>query len=312
LGFKYSVVAETLSFIGYDILENPQAILKAVKDAGYDAIDLPGNPSRVDGKAMRRLTDAAGLAVPEMLGAWAYFHAGEDRCLSGPDEVPRRRGIEYAKKAIDLVVEVGAHLFEICAPQPPVPELPFSTEPIKVVRDRFLAAMREICAYATERGVAILLEPLNPYEAIPGVLTSVYDAIHVIEDLRPYDVGIQPDIFHMNMSDPTVPDTLRAAGRHIRHMHINETNHGPLGAGHADHRAILQALVDIGYTGYLAVYMPYTTQAAAASVAHGYGHADAKAGPVSRDLSDLRFHLEQTIGYLKNLEQTLVPPPIAA
>jgi D-psicose/D-tagatose/L-ribulose 3-epimerase len=306
LGFKYSVVAETLSFIGYDVLDNPRAILQAVKDAGYDAIDLPGNPWRVDGKAIRQVTDAVGLAVPEMLGAWAYFHAGEDRNLSGPDEVPRRRGIEYAKKAIDLVVEVGAHFFEICAPQPPVPELPFAKEPIEVLRGRFIAAMKEICAYATERGIAILLEPLNPYEAIPGILTSIYDAISVIEDLRPYDVGIQPDIFHMNISDPAIPDTLRAAGKYIRHIHANETTHGPLGTGHADYRAILQALLDSHYTGYLAVYMPYTTQAAARSVAHGYGHADVTAGPATRDLSDLRFHLARTIGYLKNLEQSLI------
>lgn len=304
-------MADTFSFIGYDILENPRAILQAVKDAGYDAIDLPANPWRVDGRAIRQMTDAVGLAVPEMLGAWAYFHAGEDRNLASPDEVPRRRGIEYAKKAIDLIVEVGAHFFEICAPQPPAPELPFAKEPIEVLRGRFMAAMKEICAYATDRGIAILLEPLNPYEAIPGVLTSLYDAVSVIEELRPYDVGIQPDIFHMNISEAAIPDTLRAVGKYIRHMHVNETTHGPLGAGHADHRAILQALVDIHYSGYLAVYMPFTTQAAAGSVARGYGQSHVTAGPATQDLSDLRLHLERTIGHLKNLEQTLVLQPVA-
>jgi sugar phosphate isomerase/epimerase len=174
------------------------------------------------------------------------------------------------------------------------------------LRGRFIAAMKEVCAYATERGIAILLEPLNPYEAIPGVLTSVYDAVSVIEDLRPYDVGIQPDIFHMNVSDPAIPDALRAVGKYIRHIHINETNHYGLGTGHADHRAILKTLKEIGYTGYLCVYMPFTTQVAAGAVGQGYGHADVTAGPATQDLSNLRFYLKRTIDYLKDLEQSLI------
>ena len=305
MSFKYTVVCDTLSFLGYDVLENPRDILQIIKDAGYDGADLPGDPRRMDGEALRQIVDSVGLLVPEVLGAWAYFHGGEDRDLAAPNEDVRRRGIEYAKRSIDLAAQLGARYFEICAPQPPVPQLPFPELPVKVLRDNFLEALREICEYASTREIMILLEPLNCYEAYPGVLTSVYEAASLIKDLEPYDVGIQPDIFHMNVSDPAIPDALRAVGQYVRHVHLNETNHCRLGTGHADYREIMRTLRDVGYTGYLAIYMPYTTQAASQMVERGYGrlHRSAESGGAIKP--DLRMYLEDAIRYLKTVESSL-------
>lgn len=43
MGFKYSVVCDTLKWIGYDVLANPHEVLGAIKSAGYDGADLPGD-----------------------------------------------------------------------------------------------------------------------------------------------------------------------------------------------------------------------------------------------------------------------------
>ena len=102
MSFKYTVVCDTFSSLGYDVLDNPREILQLIKDAGYDGADLPGDPNRMDGKALRQIVDSVGLDVPELLGAWAYFHGGEDRDLAGGDEEARGRGIAYAKRTIDL------------------------------------------------------------------------------------------------------------------------------------------------------------------------------------------------------------------
>ena len=112
---KYSVVCDTLSWMGYDVLESPQKILQTIKDAGYDGADLPGNPQRVDAAELRRIVESVGLEVPEVLGAWAYFHAGEDRNMAGGDEQTRRRGIDYAKRGVDLAADLGAVYFQLCA-----------------------------------------------------------------------------------------------------------------------------------------------------------------------------------------------------
>ena len=48
MAFKYTVVTDTMPWIGYNVLEQPQEVLSAVKEAGYDGIDLPGDVSNVD------------------------------------------------------------------------------------------------------------------------------------------------------------------------------------------------------------------------------------------------------------------------
>ena len=83
MGFKYSVVCDTLKWVGYDVFQDPRGVLTAIKHAGYDGADLPGDPARLNASVFRKIVEELGLKVPEVLGAWAYFHAGENRDLAG-------------------------------------------------------------------------------------------------------------------------------------------------------------------------------------------------------------------------------------
>jgi len=303
--FKYSVVCDTLKWIGHDVLADPHEVLGAIKSAGYDGADLPGDLQRANPKTLRPITDSLGLKVPEVLGAWAYFHAGENRDLAGLDEAARRTGIDYARKAIDLAAELGAQFFQVCAAQPPVPQVPFPEAPIPVLRQNFASACREICEHAAKRGITVLFEPLNLYEALPGVMTSVYDAIRVIDELGFDNLGVQPDVFHMNVSEASIPDALRAAGKRMKVIHMNETNHYRLGAGHADYRAIMRTLKEIGFDGWISVYMPLTSQVVLGLTSAGYGRSGnvSNESPVARP--DLRGTLAQQLEFLREIEHTV-------
>lgn len=303
--FKYSVNCDTFKWVGYDVFDEPQACLAAVKAAGYDGADIGGNLARLDPDIIRPIAEGLGLAIPEVLGAWAYFHAGENRDLSGLDASARLTGVAYAKRAIDLAARLGARYFQICAAQPPVPELPFPATPIATLRANFLAACREICEHAAPRGVTVLFEPLNQYEAYPGVMTSVYDAIRVIDELGYPNLGVQPDVFHMNISEASIPDALRAAGQRIRVVHMNDTNHYRLGAGHADLKGIVRTLKELGFDGYISVYLPLVNQELLGVTAAGYGRAghDGPKGGVTRP--DLREMLAMQLDYLKVLERAV-------
>ena len=294
--FKYSVVSDTIRRLGLDILETPQEILEAIKAAGYDGVDVPGgHPERVNAKAIRQTADSLGLEIPEVAAAWAYFHAGENRDLAGSDEEARRGGIVYAKRAIDLAVELGAQFFQICAAQPPVPQVPFPKLPIQTLRENFLESTREICEYAAGRDISILFEPLNRYEAYPDVLTTIYEAISLIDALGFPNLGVQPDIYHMNIAEASIPDALRAAGKRIKVMHMNETNHYYMGEGHADYKAIIRTLKEIGFDGYLSVYMPLISQ----EVSYGADNGDSLTRP------DLQTVLERQLRFLKEIERAV-------
>ena len=261
MSFKYTLQSDTLPWVGYNLLENPDEVLAAAAEAGYEGIDLPGNPHRMDGKEWRKRVEKAGLVVPEVLAAWGYYHAGEERNLASSDAAARERAVQYAKDTVDLAADAGALYTQLCAAQPAVPQLPWPVESVEVLRANFRESIREVCEHAAGRGIGILLEPLNNYEGLPGVLTTLYEAVNYIDELGFDDLGVQPDIYHMNIEEGSIPDALRNAGPRIRHFHLNETNHCMHGTGHADYQEVFRILKGIGYDGYICTYMPKTTQA---------------------------------------------------
>lgn len=288
MSFKYSVACPTLAWTGYDVLTDPEHVLGAIKGAGYDGADLP--VEGLDAEAIRPVLESVGLVVPEVMGQWGYLHSGEDRDLTSIDEQTRRRGIDYGRTAIDLAAALGAEFFNICATQPPVPEVPFPKAPIATLRRNFAESLATICEYGAARGITILLEPLNLYEALPGILTSVHDAIGLIDESGFDNLAIQPDIFHMNISEASVIDALRAAGDRIKVVHMNETNHYLLGTGHADYKAIIRTLKACGFDGYLTLYAPVISQ----DVFQKQGDA--------ADRPDLKTVLAQQLRFLKEIE----------
>jgi sugar phosphate isomerase/epimerase len=286
--FRYSVACPTLGWTGYDVLENPHEVLTAIKEAGFDGADLPVEGLNVD--EMRPIVDSVGLIVPEVMGQWGYVHSGVDRDLTSEDQQIRQRGIEYSRTAVDLAVSLGAKFFNICAAQPPVPEVPFSKAPIETLRRNFRESLKEVCEYAAAHDVTILLEPLNPYEAIPDVLTSVFDAIGLIEDLGLENLGIQPDIFHMNISEASTVGALHAASKWTKVVHMNETNHYRIGTGHADYKSIIRTLKDCGFDGYVTLYAPIISQTVF------------QAKDRAPDRPDLKTALGEQLRFLKEIE----------
>lgn len=306
MGFKYTVVCDTLLWVGYNVIETPQEVLAAIKDVGYDGVDLPSSPKVMDGKQWRSYAQDVGLDVPELLGAWSYYHAGEDRNLASPDPAIRHQAIQYARDSVDLAAEVGACFSQLCAAQPAVPELPYPKAPIAMLRQHFKESIKEICEHAAGRGIDILLEPLNCYEGIPGVLTTVIEAVNYCEELGLSNLGVQPDIYHMNISESSVIAALYRAGRHIKHLHVNETNHMMHGTGHANYIEIVRALKAIGYDGYLAFYLPQTTQQIFQSTPGiGYGQSGEQERGQAVVKESLRHYLAQPLRLLKEIEQAV-------
>lgn len=136
-------------------------------------------------------------------------------------------------------------------------------------------------------------------------LTTVAEAIGLVNALGYDNVGIQPDIHHMNMVEGSIPGAFRAAGELVRHVHINETNLYSLGTGLADFNAIMRALMEIGFEGYLSVYMPLVSQEVYQMAPVGYGRSSSARGSGTGARPDLPTYLGEAIGYLKEIEEAV-------
>lgn len=294
MAFRYSVSALTLGFLGYDVLEEPDQILKAIKGAGYDGIDLFDDPKRRDANKLLQITESLGLKIPQVMGCWG----GKDRDIAGENEKTRQKGIEYGKSTINYCIEVGSPTLGFCMPQPGVSEAPFSKLPVKTLRKNLVTGLKEICTYAAERGVSVALEPLNCYESYPCLMNTISEVLAVIREVSCSNVALQPDVFHMNIGEASITDALRQGEKYIRHIHMNETNHYRFGAGHADFKAILRTLKEISFAGYVTIYMPLVTRELFNMTFRGMLESGKRpARP------DLRSSLEAPLKFLKEIEK---------
>lgn len=253
MAFRYSIVLETLAMGGQDVFGDIPALLGKLRDGGFDALDLPDHKSKIlDAREIHRIARSQGLTTPAIVGAWGYWHGGEERDLCSEDPAVRKRGIAYGKECVDLAEELDAPVLEICA-APKVAEYPVSSISVPTLRKHFVDSTRELCLYAGEHGVNILIEPINRFEGYAGFMNNFDDALSVIEEIDLPELGILGDFFHMAMECVSIPEAIREAGERLRHVHLADHSRLIPGCGNIDFKAVLRTLTAIGFDGYLSL-----------------------------------------------------------
>lgn len=117
--------------------------------------------------------------------------------------------------------------------------------------EQLIRALREGAAYAAARGVRLALEPLNRY--VNDVIHTVKEALAFIEAVGHEALGVLIDTFHLNIEENSWTEPFReaAAAGLLWHVHVSDNNRLAPGWGLIDFAAIVAALREIGYSGYL-------------------------------------------------------------
>ena len=239
-GFRYSF--NVLPFGREDVAVS----IDRVARAGYDGIELAGEPDwypSVD--QLRRMVRDAGIVASSICAL--YGHA--DRDLIHPDAEVRRRAVAYVGRASEMAAELGAQVVVVgpsrwsrMSPQASVvAEWGWAVESLRAAGE-----------HARGLGVTLGLEPWNRYETY--FMNRTDQAAALATDVGLSRVGVHGDTFHMNIEERLpVADAFRALGSLLVHTHLADTNRGAPGDGHLDFVAILAALRDIAYTGWICV-----------------------------------------------------------
>ena len=213
-----------------------------IAGAGYDGIEIPGEPHRWTAGELRRLLTAAGLA-PLGLTASCGFPATR-RDLAHPDPGIRRDAVGYLVDCLHLAAEIGAPLVQML-PSGETRLAPLATREQEWAWS--VSAMQQAGREAARCGVRISIEPLNRYEAY--LVTNAADAQAYVTAVGSPWVGMTLDCFHANLEEPDIAASIRAAGPCLWHLHVADTNRRGLGHGHLDLAPIGEALDAIGYPG---------------------------------------------------------------
>ena len=170
-----------------------------------------------------------------------------------PDRAKREASIEESRRNLSACGHFGAagHIVPPIFGPPRLPDLsPLKTD-IELEKELLVEIVKDLAAYAHQQGTLLLLEPLNRYEQ--HLLNTQADGIEIIQRAGdPPGVALLSDFFHMHIEETNTPDAFQQAGKYVGHVHMADNTRRQPGTGDIDWRAGLQALKDIGFTGYLA------------------------------------------------------------
>jgi len=179
-----------------------------------------------------------------LLSGWSHSH--EALSLCHPDPVLRGRAVcrlnDYVGQAAGLGALLVVGLMQGLRSQEPDP---------RAANHRIVEGLRRVARNAESRGVSVVIEPVNHLQA--GFIHSADEAGAVVERIGSPAVGYMLDTFHLNIEEPSPLQAIKTHGGRIRHFHLCETSGGPLGTGHLDVSAVLSALDQAGYEGFVSV-----------------------------------------------------------
>jgi len=220
-------------------------LLEKTKAMGAEAVEFAlEEGSVVDGPGLHQ------ALVDQALGCSVIGMFGTERDLSSPDPGTRQKGMEYARKSLDLCAEVGAAVFSGACVGAGGSEWIANDE--RLNRYKFAAdCLHEIGDLATKAHVPFCVEVLNRYE--DSLLNTSAQGCELMEMTSHPAVGFHLDTFHMSMEENSLGDAIRLAGKHLFHLHASESQRGTPGTGIVPWGEVAEALRQIEYRGFATI-----------------------------------------------------------
>jgi sugar phosphate isomerase/epimerase len=237
-----------LSYVVYEpVPDFPEmsARMGLLAELGYDGVEI--HATRPLGFAVEDLVArAAELSLPvvSLLSGWSY--ANEGLSLSSSEPSIRDRAVArltgYVEMAAKLKALLVVGLLQGLRSDEPDPA---------IANDRIAEALMRVADVAEDRGVSIVIEPVNHLQV--GFTHTAAEATALIARIGSPAVGLMLDTIHLNIEEHDMLDVIREHGGRLGHFHLADTNGGLYGTGNLDFAAVLGALDQAGYDRYVSV-----------------------------------------------------------
>lgn len=213
-----------------------------VRALGFDWFEVP-----------LELTDsidyarAGAILRDNGLGVSVCAAMGPDRDLIHPDKAIRDNGMAYLRQCVDAVRALGGT--NVVGPLYSAVGRVWQMTADERARDTDLLVtqLKELAAYAGDKGAMLGVEPLNRFET--SFINLAAQAIAVVDRVDQPACQIMLDTFHMNIEEKSLGDAIRAAGKRLAHLHACENDRGAPGSGNVTWGEVAAALREIGYDG---------------------------------------------------------------
>lgn len=212
---------------------------------GYDGVELMvRDPAQIDIIDIESALTRSNLEVPQIVTGELF--GADGLCLVTPDEEIARLAARRTKAVIALAARLGA-MVNVGRLRGRLDWLGDLSDPWGLA----VSKLREMADWAAEFGVKVTIEPINRYET--DYIHTAQDAINFVEEIGRPNLGVMLDLFHMNIEDTSIEDSLAETMECglLWHIHIADSNRRAPGRGHLDLGNIIDSLNRMGYQGYL-------------------------------------------------------------
>ena len=247
---KYSI-----TLASFRKLEPLEETLPKLAKQGYDAVEMYGEPADSDLSKLKDVFSTNALPVCGITGMWgSASNHGWKRLLSSSNQDLVRTTMSYVQDCIKMCNSLDGKELNVCLF---TDELKGFDRTHAVLSDKEKDSFRkssvpilsELCSFASDNGVQLVLEPLNRYST--PYCCSAKDAIDIVREVNSESLGILLDTFHMNIEEDSFEYPILATGTALKHTHFADNNRKMPGFAHIDFSTIVRSLHDIGYNGYI-------------------------------------------------------------
>jgi len=218
--------------------------MQQAAEHGFDVVEL----------SLRDPADASVSQVQALLSKYSMklsaIATGQSclqdaMCLASPDE----SGVQGAVQRICAHIEFASN-FDAAVIIGGIRGSFSGNESEKAAQhDRALRALSTCAEKAAEKGVQLLIEPVNRYET--NFINTAEEAIQFIEEAGHPEIKLLLDTFHMNLEEVDINVTLRKYSDRIGYIHFADSNRCAPGMGHLPFHHYLTTLLANNYTGVI-------------------------------------------------------------
>jgi sugar phosphate isomerase/epimerase len=232
---------ETAAEIGFAAIEiSPFTLAPSVREI------TPAQREQI-----RALAAATGV---EVAGIHWLLAKTEGLHLTHPDPAVRARTVAYLQDLVRFGAEIGGQIAVVGSPQQR--SLLPGANGVHVSYAQAWEWFREaLVAAASVPGAerfTLCIEPLAPKTDNTFLFTAA-EAVRMAREIALPNVGVILDCYSAVDMEIDVPCALKATGKWLRHVHLNDDNGRAPGYGSTDFGPIMRALVERGYEEYASI-----------------------------------------------------------
>ncbi|MEN9012914.1 MAG: TIM barrel protein [Yoonia sp.] len=212
----------------------PDAI-HAAKAAGFDAVECHW-PYDVPARDVTAALQETGLRMLGLNTRRGDVAGGEN----GLSALPGRE--EDARAAIDEAIA-----YAVAVNTPNIHVMAGFAEG-RGAHETFVENLRYACLKSAPKGITILIEPLNRYDAPGYFLTTTDQALAVIADVGTTNLKLMFDCYHVQLMEGDLSHKLSDLMPYIGHIQFASVpDRGPPDTGEVNYAHVFKAISAIGY-----------------------------------------------------------------